>query len=101
LIARLQLSFLGAYRASQTGAGELTFTNRKVMGLLAFLALEARQAHSRETLMGLLWPEMSEADARNNLRVTLARLRGFSPRRRTAPSKRFTQPSWMRRSAPS
>jgi DNA-binding SARP family transcriptional activator len=74
-MARLQLSFLGAYRASQTGAGELTFTNRKVMGLLAFLALEARQAHSRETLIGLLWPEMSEADARNNLRVTLARLR--------------------------
>jgi predicted ATPase/DNA-binding SARP family transcriptional activator len=74
-MTRLQLSFLGAYRASQTGADELTFTNRKVMGLLAFLALEAGQAHSRETLMGLLWPEMSEADARNNLRVTLARLR--------------------------
>ncbi len=74
-MARLQLSFLGTYRASQTGAGEITFTNRKVMGLLAFLALEAGQAHSRESLLGLLWPEMSEADARNNLRVTLARLR--------------------------
>jgi predicted ATPase/DNA-binding SARP family transcriptional activator len=45
------------------------------MGLLAFLALEAGQSHSRETLMGLLWPELPEADARNNLRVTLARLR--------------------------
>jgi DNA-binding SARP family transcriptional activator len=74
-VTRLQLSFLGAYRASQAGAGEITFTNRKVVGLLAFLALEAGQAHSRETLMGLFWPEMSEAGARNNLRVTLARLR--------------------------
>jgi predicted ATPase/DNA-binding SARP family transcriptional activator len=71
----LQISLLGSFQITHDRQGELLFTNRKVMGLLAFLALEAGQAHSRETLMGLLWPEMSEADARNNLRVTLARLR--------------------------
>jgi predicted ATPase/DNA-binding SARP family transcriptional activator/Tfp pilus assembly protein PilF len=71
----LRISLLGSFQVSGDHEGELPFTNRKVMGLLAFLALEAGQAHSRETLMGLLWPEMSEADARNNLRVTLARLR--------------------------
>jgi DNA-binding SARP family transcriptional activator len=71
----LRISLLGSFHASGDHEGEIPFTNRKVMGLLAFLALEAGQAHSRETLMGLLWPEMSEADARNNLRVTLARLR--------------------------
>jgi predicted ATPase/DNA-binding SARP family transcriptional activator len=71
----LQISLLGSFQITHDRQGELLFTNRKVMGLLAFLALEARQAHSRETLMGLLWPELSEADARNNLRVTLARLR--------------------------
>lgn len=71
----LQISLLGSFQITHDQQGEVPFTNRKVMGLLAFLALEADQAHSRETLMGLLWPAMSEADARNNLRVTLARLR--------------------------
>ena len=71
----LRISFLGSFQITQDGQGEIRFPNRKVMGLLAFLALEAGQSHSRETLMGLLWPELSEADARNNLRVTLARLR--------------------------
>ena len=71
----LRISLFGGFQAAGNDKDEITFTNRKVMGLLAFLALEAGQAHSRETLVGLLWPEMSETDARNNLRVTLARLR--------------------------
>ena len=71
----LHISLLGSFQITHDRQGELLFTNRKVMGLLAFLALEAGQAHSRESLLGLLWPEMPEADARNNLRVTLARLR--------------------------
>lgn len=69
------MSFLGGFQVTRDLQGEVPFTNRKVMGLLAFLALEAGQSHSRETLMGLLWPELPEAAARNNLRVTLARLR--------------------------
>ena len=70
-----QFSFFGGYGITQGELGELVIPRRKVVGLLAFLALEAGQAHSRETLLGLLWPEMSEADARNNLRVALAGLR--------------------------
>lgn len=70
-----QFSFFGGYSVRRDGLGELVIPRRKIVGLLAFLALEAGQAHSRETLMGLLWPEMSEADARNNLRVALAGLR--------------------------
>lgn len=71
----LRVSFFGGYRVSQSAAGESFTSQRKVRGLLAFLALEATQAHSREFLMGLLWPELPEADARNNLRVSLTRLR--------------------------
>ncbi len=73
--APLQLQFFGRFRAVRSGQSELPRPQRKVIGLLAFLALEAGRAHSRETVMGLLWPELPEAKARNNLRVSLARLR--------------------------
>lgn len=46
----------------------------KSQALLAYLAV-TRQAHSREALVGLLWGEMSEENARRNLRVALTRLR--------------------------
>ncbi|MCA9967955.1 MAG: winged helix-turn-helix domain-containing protein, partial [Anaerolineales bacterium] len=48
---------------------------RKQVALLAYLALESGHRHSRQSLLGLLWPEMGEDEARNNLRVTLAGLR--------------------------
>lgn len=46
---------------------------RKTAGLLAYLSLEG--ATSRSKLAGLLWPESSEATARNNLAQALRRLR--------------------------
>lgn len=46
---------------------------RKTAGLLAYLCLEG--AVSRSKLAGLLWPESSEATARNNLAQALRRLR--------------------------
>ena len=39
------------------------------------MALEFGQAHSRESLIGLLWTELPETDTRNNLRVSLSHLR--------------------------
>ena len=45
------------------------------MALLAYLATERKYRHSRASLLGLLWPEMGEEAARNNLRVVLSRLR--------------------------
>lgn len=48
---------------------------RKEQGLLAYLVVEADQLHSRDSLLGLFWPNMSAADARNNLRVALSRLK--------------------------
>jgi predicted ATPase/DNA-binding SARP family transcriptional activator len=54
--------------------GAITLTNRKAIGLLAYLLIESDHAHSREFLLGLLWPDLPTAAAQNNLRVTWAHL---------------------------
>lgn len=72
----MQISFFGEFRVSRQGQALLPFKRVKVMALLMFLALERERSHSRSALMGLLWPELPETKARNNLRVALSRLRG-------------------------
>ena len=52
------------------------FISNKVPALLAYLAV-TRRAHSRDKLATLLWGEMSDADAKNNLRQALANLRKY------------------------
>jgi predicted ATPase/DNA-binding SARP family transcriptional activator len=47
----------------------------KLRALLAYLAVEARQPHAREALIGLLWPDAPETDARRNLSQALFNLR--------------------------
>lgn len=54
--------------------GPITLTSRKAIGLLAYLLIESQHAHSREFLLGLLWPNLPTAAAQNNLRVTWAHL---------------------------
>ncbi len=54
--------------------GPIALTNRKAIGLLAYLLIESDHAHSREFLLGLLWPDLPTAAAQNNLRVTWAQL---------------------------
>lgn len=49
--------------------------SRKQLALLAYLATEHQNSHSRETLMALFWPEEAAPSAQNNLRVILSRLR--------------------------
>src|SRR6266545_4271402 len=70
----LALTLLGPPCASREGQA-LAFRSRKQLALLAYLAVEQRHSHSRDTLLGLLWPEAAEEAARNNLRVALADLR--------------------------
>ncbi|GIV80642.1 MAG: transcriptional activator [Litorilinea sp.] len=50
------------------------FRSSKVPALLAYLAVTGRP-HKRETLAALLWGELPDADAKNNLRQTLSNLR--------------------------
>ena len=52
----------------------LTFPERKVMALLAYLAAE-RDMQERQKLTRLLWPESDMAHGRTALRITLLHLR--------------------------
>ncbi|MCB0187250.1 MAG: AAA family ATPase, partial [Caldilineaceae bacterium] len=49
--------------------------SRKQLALLVYLASEHQTAHSRDTLLSLLWPDEARANAQNNLRFTLSNLR--------------------------
>jgi predicted ATPase/DNA-binding SARP family transcriptional activator len=75
LLARLSLSFLGPWQVTLDGEAVTSFKYDKVRALLAYLAVEADRPHRREALMAMLWPELPEAAARNNLRQTLLNLR--------------------------
>lgn len=74
-MVQLNLSFLGSFAATQGGSPITRFRSVKEQALLAYLAEEADHAHQRSTLLGLLWPELPERSARNNLSQTLSRLR--------------------------
>ncbi|MFQ5435819.1 MAG: AAA family ATPase, partial [Anaerolineae bacterium] len=51
------------------------FRSAKVRGLLIYLALTPQQAHAREVLAALFWPDEPETVAKQNLRQSLFRLR--------------------------
>src|SRR5262245_45837189 len=51
------------------------FYSRRAGLLLAYLAYYRQQAHPRERLVGLLWPEAEEPAGRLRLRVALSALR--------------------------
>ncbi len=74
ILAGLILSLLGQLQIKHRQSGTITLTNRKAIGLLAYLLIESDHAHSREFLLGLLWPDLPTAAAQNNLRVTWAYL---------------------------
>ena len=69
-----RLSLLGYFELSGPN-GPVDVTSKKLAALLAFLACTAPQAHSRDQLMTLLWGSHFDAQARQNLRQTLTRLR--------------------------
>ena len=73
-MARLEMSFLGPWRVNLVGTAP-NFQYDKVRALLAYLAVESDRPHPREALLGLLWPELPEMAARNNLRQVLTTLR--------------------------
>jgi DNA-binding SARP family transcriptional activator len=73
-LAGLIFSLLGRLQIEHRRLGTITLTNRKAIGLLAYLLVESDHAHGREFLLGLLWPDLPTAAAQNNLRVTWAQL---------------------------
>lgn len=73
-MAELIFSLLGQLHIEHRRLGVINLTNRKTIGLLAYLLSESDHAHSREFLLGLLWSDLPTAAAQNNLRVTWAQL---------------------------
>ncbi len=74
MTAVLEIRLFGGLEISQGGAPINKFVSSKAPALLAYLAVTDR-AHQRDALAALLWGEMTDADAKNNLRQTLSNLR--------------------------
>jgi DNA-binding SARP family transcriptional activator len=72
---RFRLRLLGSFYLTQGEKPATGFRSDKERALLAYLATEALRPHHRDALAGLLWPELPDETAQNNLRVTLHRLR--------------------------
>jgi len=70
----LHIRLLGSPQITRDGSPAPNFISNKVPALLAYLAV-TRRAHSRDKLAALLWGEMTDADAKNNLRQALTNLR--------------------------
>lgn len=69
-----KLSVLGRFQLTGP-VGPVSLPNRKLAGLLSYLACTAPKPQGREALMNLLWGSHFEAQARQNLRQALLRLR--------------------------
>lgn len=65
----------GGFSATLDGRPITSFESNKVRALLVYLATETDRPHSRDQLAALLWPELSDQAARNNLRYALSNLR--------------------------
>lgn len=74
-MAHLTLGVLGAMQATLADGQTVKFRSDQTRALLAFLAVQADRPHSREALIGLIWPDRPEATARHNLRQALVNLR--------------------------
>lgn len=74
-MASLELNLFGGF-AARLGTGEsLRLPGRKTQLLLAFLALRAGEPQTREKLIGLLWSDRGDMQARGSLRQELTALR--------------------------
>jgi formylglycine-generating enzyme required for sulfatase activity/DNA-binding SARP family transcriptional activator len=74
LSPKYQLSLLGRFELTGPG-GPIDLGSKKLAALLALLASSPLEPHRRDKLMNLLWGSHSEAQARQNLRQALTRLR--------------------------
>src|SRR5260221_9284605 len=77
-MSQLQLSLLGV-PVVQHGERTLTFSTRKALALLVYLAVEGG-THTRKTLSESFWSELDAEHGRAALRATLLELRKFLER---------------------
>ena len=73
-MASLQLVLLGGFQVRAAGQ-EIDVPGRKERALLAFLAIPAGEARSRDKLAGLLWSDRGDSQARESLKQAVFKLR--------------------------
>ena len=71
---RFQLKLLGGFDSRLASGPVLDIAARKTRALLAYLALPAGRAHTRDKLVGLLWSDRADEQARSSLRQALTEL---------------------------
>ena len=86
----INLNVLGPLLIENDHHQPIEIGQRKHEALLAYLAVESQRAHSRESLIGLLWPDSPPDKARLSLRVTLSALKKKLETADTAPRLRAT-----------
>jgi len=74
MAAELRLQVLGGLTLTPAAGPLPTFISSKAPALLVYLAV-TRRPQPREALARLLWGDLADADAKNNLRQTLSSLR--------------------------
>lgn len=74
-MARIRLELFGGFHASHADGTEISLTARKGEALVAYLALNQLQRHTREKLAALLWGDRFEEQARHSLRQTVLAIR--------------------------
>lgn len=73
--ARRHLRCLGQPALFSPAGEPVRFRTRKHLGLLVYLAVEPHQAHRRDRLAELFWPNVPSAEARHSLATALSILR--------------------------
>lgn len=76
---RLSLQFFGQFQVQLDGKPVTAFNSDKTRALLMYLTLESNRAHRRESLSGLLWPNVLDTSARQSLSQSLSILRKLLP----------------------
>src|SRR5262245_22975175 len=78
-MALLSLSLLGGFRARLFLGADVEIPRKKARALLAYLASYPGHNFLRDKLASLLWGDLSDEQARHNLRQTLLTLRAALP----------------------
>ncbi len=76
---KYKLRLFGGFHLSNGNDEAIMLRARKSKALLAWLAVNPDQAHQREKLAALLWPDSDETQARHSLRQALGGLRKIMP----------------------
>ncbi len=74
----LILRFLGPIQIEAEGQGAITLRSYKALALLGYVAVQTGPT-PRSQLLGLLWPDKSEEEARNNLSWALSHINKHLP----------------------